>query len=78
MKNKLKITKVKPGDSQYGVRLYATVPSRSRLEVNHRVTYIRKDGMKRWLCTCEDQTFKQTGKRRNCDHIKYVRLKVGL
>jgi hypothetical protein len=62
----------------YGVRLYAAVSSRSKPVLQHTVVFIRKTGMRRWLCDCLGQLFVETGRRRNCDHIKSVREKVGL
>ena len=63
----------KSADKKSPVKLYANVPSRSRTGLNHVVTYIRKPGMERWTCTCEDQIFNKTVKSRHCDHIKLVR-----
>jgi hypothetical protein len=74
MRNRIKI--VIADKSRYGVRLYAVVPSRSATgghAHDHTVVYIRKAGMRRWLCDCKSQLFIQTGKRRNCEHIRQVR-----
>jgi hypothetical protein len=70
---------VNPKMVRYGVRLYAYVQSRTMsYGTEHLVVYIRKTGMKRWLCSCASQLFIETGRRRNCAHIREVRKKVGL
>lgn len=58
---------------RFGIRLYALVPSRTRKALLHRVVFIRKTGMRRWLCDCEDCLFRGFSRRRHCDHIKAVR-----
>jgi uncharacterized protein with ACT and thioredoxin-like domain len=60
------------------VRIYAKVMSRTRAAITHNVVYLRKAGMKRWLCSCEDFLFRQAGHRKHCDHIKDVRRKLDL
>lgn len=56
-----------------GVRLYAYAASRTRLGITHTITFIRKPGIRRWLCTCEDFIFTQFALGRHCDHIRAVR-----
>jgi hypothetical protein len=70
---KIKMFHPEKNHQRHGVRLYAKVESRSTPEKEHNVIYIRKAGMERWLCDCEAQLFIETGRRRNCDHIKAVR-----
>jgi hypothetical protein len=67
----------KPEYSRFGVKLYAEVFSGSQL-IAHTVVYIRKAGMRRWLCDCRAQLFIETGRHRNCKHIRGVRRKVAL
>jgi len=55
------------------IKLYANVSSRSRTGLIHVVTYIRRPGMGRWTCTCEDQNINNVVKGRHCFHIKRVR-----
>jgi len=69
---------VKSERTRNGVKLYAKVPSNTYWQKFHYVVYVRTSQMKRWLCSCPDQIFRQTGKRRNCQHIHAVRKKVGL
>lgn len=63
---------------RYGVKLYAKVESGSISRIFHTVVFIRKLGMRRWLCDCPAQLFIETGRRRNCKHIRSVRRKVGV
>ena len=55
------------------VRIYAKVQSRTRPVLQHVVVFIRRAGMRRWLCQCEDFILRQAGHRKHCDHIKAVR-----
>ena len=61
------------------VRVWAYVPSRSRVNLNHLVAFIRtkNDDVRRWVCDCEDFMFRQIGQRRHCNHIKDVRRELG-
>ena len=70
---KMKIHKVSPESQRYGVRLYAQVESRTNPDSLHNVVFIRKSGTRRWLCDCFAQVFIETGRRRNCQHIRAVR-----
>ena len=63
-------------NSRYGLRLYAKVESDTHPDKPHHVVFIRKVGMRRWLCDCENQIFIETARRRNCKHIRAVRRKV--
>jgi hypothetical protein len=56
-----------------GIRLYAHVNSASRAGVIHNVVFIRKGGMRRWLCDCEDFLFRAFTSRKHCRHIKKAR-----
>ncbi len=73
----MKIHIIRPVKDCNGVKLYAGMPSKINGEF-YAVVYIRTSQMKRWLCTCYDQIFRQTGRRRNCKHIRAVRKQVGL
>jgi hypothetical protein len=59
-----------------GIKIYCLVNSATRPGLKHIVAFIRKPGMERWSCTCEDQLFDKTAKRRHCTHIKQVREQV--
>lgn len=75
----MKVTIKKPVlATRFGVRLYAKVKSRTVPVLEHTVVFIRKTGMRRWLCSCAAQLFIETGRRRNCQHIRAVREKAGL
>lgn len=76
MKNQILIMEPSKSDQRYGVRVYAFVKSASRPQAHHVVVYVRKTGMRRWLCDCPAQLFIETGRRRNCKHIHAVRRKV--
>jgi len=65
-------------DHRYGVRLYAYVKTAISSQFTHRVVYVRRPGMRRWLCDCPAQLFIETGRRRNCKHIRAVRGKLGV
>ena len=73
---KMRIHKVDRESQRYGVRVHALVESRSNLVKPHRVVFIRKPGMHRWLCDCEAQIFIETARRRNCEHIRVVRRRL--
>jgi len=75
---RIKITEPSKQNQRYGVRLYAYIMSAIDSEIYHRVVFIRKTGMRRWLCDCPAQLFIETGRRRNCKHIRAVRRKVGV
>lgn len=55
------------------VRIYAEVPSSSRRGLKHIVTFLRREGMKRWSCTCESFIFYFFARRRQCAHIHKIR-----
>ena len=75
---RIEITKVDKNKQRYGVRLYAQVESKLDKNYFHNVVFVRKAGMRRWLCDCSAQLFIETGRRRNCKHIRAVRRKVGV
>ena len=72
---RVEIRKALPLNVRNGVRLYAHVASRSR-NLEHVVVFIRKAGMRRWLCDCEDFLFRGFSRRRHCEHIRAVRENI--
>lgn len=68
----------KPVSRNSAVKLYANVPSRSRPGLQHTVTYMRKAGIERWTCTCEDQNIKKIAARKNCTHIRQVKSQLSV
>lgn len=58
-----------PKTFKNGVYLIATVSSRSRPGKTHTVMFIRKPGMKRVVCSCENFFYDRMQNRRHCDHI---------
>ena len=74
---RVQITKVNKKNQRHGVRLYAQVESDFDKNFFYDVVFVRKTGMRRWLCDCPAQLFIETGRRRNCKHIRAVRRKVG-
>jgi hypothetical protein len=74
----VEIRKPAKDQQRYGVRIYGYVFANAVTDLFHRVVFVRKTGMRRWLCDCPAQLFIETGRRRNCKHTRAVRRKVGV
>jgi hypothetical protein len=59
------------------IKVYATVPSRTREGVEHKVVYIRSKNFRGCLCDCESFMFDKAAKNRNCEHIRNLRQTYG-
>jgi hypothetical protein len=62
------LTKAKVGVNRFGARKYASLPSKSRDGLLHKVVKVRKRGSRnyRYMCDCEHYLYRQ----RTCNHIK--------
>jgi len=52
-----------------GVRVFY-VASESRPGAEHVVQHIRRNGMQRWNCDCQDFQFRRLAKKRHCKHAR--------
>lgn len=61
----------RPRTIQNGIRLYGIV--RTADGTAHHVAYIRKSGMRRWVCNCLDFVFHRMGSHQHCECLKAAR-----
>jgi hypothetical protein len=70
------IEQIRVADNQMpGLRTFY-IPSDEDSNVEYSVQFIRRAGMKRWTCQCKDFFYRKEPTKRNCKHIKRIRLLV--
>ena len=75
LKPSMKIVSVKRSTQKTGLKVYGKVEGESGKTYNF--AYLRRDGFRGWICSCDNFFFEQLAKRRNCKHLKFVRKQVG-
>ena len=71
----MKIVSVKRSKEDIGLKVYGKVLGESGKLYNFG--YIRRQGFRGWICSCEDFFFQRAGKNQNCKHLHFVRDQVG-
>ena len=71
----MKILHVKRSTQDVGLKVYGKVQGESGNIYNFG--YIRRQGFRGWICSCEDFFFNRVGKNQNCKHLHFVRGQVG-
>lgn len=74
MANIISIKRAKKGSS---IKLYGKVRSETDPMTVYSFAYIRREGFRGWVCSCESFLLNKFGKHRNCKHIRQVREEFG-